>query len=574
MVDRSECRNRNLGSSLGGGTSRPKGWIGKAINQREGRSSVELLAIPSRSGLDKPPFRLRDAISKIATAPRGMVLRKEIGRTFVMDCRSNKRKPIAFRWGASSDHRGGRFPERTGQKLGHFCFLVARLLLVPALGWSLSAPCLAQIISVAEDPLQRALQPVADREKGGVNEPVVSIDAPVVVASFEADLPASMQGEKAGAIVPALPLGLGAAAPDLGDRSSPQVPESIVPGDPIDPLPLPQTWSAEQVGRLAGQRAAASELFLKQSQLAIAAHYPKDDAPLWLKNVFQLLAEQIRLRAIRGARTAHHQLVAVERSIAVLEETAAFLERSIAGQDRLVEQGVAVKNPYALRIQLLELRQKRSELVQQSSQLRIALSGTIGSDPACQYQPLGEIPEESAIALCDLQSLALRSRGDLVALRLVHAQSTTREMWLISKADDWTGPWQDFPFVTTSIARKKSFWSHLFGPDLDQLLAHKKKLLADVHDQIQEKLVVDLESSWNDRQGALERWNRLEELQRVRQERLRQLEALAEKGQPDFEQQVVAKLELLQGEGDRWKLYAAFWEADQRLSGAVGSQRP
>jgi hypothetical protein len=147
-------------------------------------------------------------------------------------------------------------------------------------------------------------------------------------------------------------------------------------------------------------------------------------------------------------------------------------------------------------------------------------------------------------------------------------------MWLIAEAGDWAGPWQAFPFATNPIAKKKSFWSHLFGPDQEQLLAQKKKLLADVHDQIQEKLVVDLESSWNDRQGALERWNRLEELQQVRQERLRQLEALAEKGQPDFEQQVAAKLEFLLGEGDRWKLYAAFWEADQRLTGAVGSQRP
>jgi hypothetical protein len=178
------------------------------------------------------------------------------------------------------------------------------------------------------------------------------------------------------------------------------------------------------------------------------------------------------------------------------------------------------------------------------------------------------------MALCDLQTLALRSRGDLVALRLVHAQATTREMWLIAEAGDWAGPWQAFPFATNPIAKKKTFWSHLFGPDQEQLLAQKKKLLADVHDQIQEKLVVDLESSWNDRQGALERWNRLEELQQVRQERLRQLEALAEKGQPDFEQQVAAKLEFLLGEGDRWKLYAAFWEADQRLTGAVGSQRP
>lgn len=492
----------------------------------------------------------------------------------MIDCRSSKRKPIAFRWGALSDHRGGGFPERSGRKLGRYHFFFRRWLFVPALGWILSGPSFGQVVSVAEDPLQRALQPVEDREKGGVDEPLVSIDAPVVVASFEADLPAPMQGEKVGAILPALPLGLGAATPELSDRSSPQVPEWIVPGDPIDPLPLPQPWSAEQVGRLAGQRAAASELFLNQSQLAIAAHYPKDDAPLWLKQLFPLLADQMRLRAIRGARTAHHQLVATERSIGVLDETAAFLERSIAGQDRLVEQGGAVKNPYALKIQLLELRQKRSELVQQSSQLRIALSGAIGSDPACQYHPLEEIPKESAIVLCDLQSLALRSRGDLVALRLVHAQATTRDMWLISEAADWAGPWQDFPFPTTPIARKKSFWNHLFGPDQEQLLRQKKKLLADVHDQIQEKLVVDLESSWNDRQGALERWYRLEELQQVRQERLRQLEALAEKGQPDFEQQVAAKLALLQGEGDRWKLYAAFWEADQRLTGAVGSQRP
>ena len=445
---------------------------------------------------------------------------------------------------------------------------------MPSLGWIPIAPCLAQVVPVAEDPLQRALRPAADRETGGVDEPLVSIDAPVVVASFEADLPAPMQGEKAGAILPALPLGLGAATPDLGDKSSPQVPESIVPGDPIDLLPLPQPWSADQVGRLAGQRAAASELFLKQSQLAIAAHYPKDDAPLWLKNVFQWLAEPMRLRAIRGARTAHHQLVATERGIAVLDETADFLERSIAAQDRLVEQGVAVKNPYALKIRLLELRQKRSELVQQSSQLRIALSGVIGSDPACHYHPLEELPGESAMALCDLQSLALRSREDLMAIRLVHAQATPREMWLISEATDWAGPWQDFPFATTPLARKKSFWSELFGPDQEQLLAQKKKLLAGIHNQIQDQLVVDLESSWNDRQGALERWNRLEELQQVRQERLRQLEAVAEKGQPDFEQQVAAKLELLQGEGDRWKLYAAFWEADQRLSGAVGSQRP
>lgn len=492
----------------------------------------------------------------------------------MIDCRSSKRKPIAFRWGASGDHRGGGFSERIGRKLYRFRFFLRCSLLAPALGWILNPSCLAQVVPVAEDPLLRALQPAADRDPIGVDEPLVSIDAPVVVASFEADVPAPMQGEKAGAILPALPLGLGAATPDLDDQSSPQVPEWIVPGDPIDPLPLPQSWSAEQVGRLAGQRAAASELFLKQSQLAIAAHYPKDDAPLWLKHLFQLLAEQVRLRAIRGARTAHHQLVATERSISVLDATEAFLERSIAGQDRLVEQGVAVKNPYALKIQLLELRQKRSELVQQSSQLRIALSGAIGSDPACQYHPLEEIPKESAMALCDLQSLALRSRGDLVALRLVHAQATTGDMWLISEAANWVGPWQDFPFATTPIARKKTLWSHLFGPDQEQLLAQKKKLLADIHDQIQEKLVVDLESSWNDRQGALERWNRLEELQQVRQERLRQLEALAEKGQPDFEQQVAAKLALLQGEGDRWKLYAAFWEADQRLTGAVGSQRP
>jgi hypothetical protein len=433
---------------------------------------------------------------------------------------------------------------------------------------------LAQVVEVAEDPLQRALQPVAERARAGAGEPEGSIDAPVVVASFEADLPAPMQGEKAGSILPALPLGLEAATPDLGERFSPPVPESIVPGVPVDPLPLLKSLSAEQVGRLAGDRSAASEIFLNQAQLALAAHYPKDDVPLWLKNVFPLLAESMRLRAIRDARTAHHQLVATERSMAVLDETAAFLERSIAGQDRLVEQGVAVKNPYALKIQLLELRQMRSELVQQSSQLRIALSGVIGSDPACQYHPLEQMPDESAMALCDLQSLALRSRGDLVAIRLVHAQATTREMWLVSDAADWAGPWQVFPFATTPIARKKTFWSHLFGPDQEQLLAQKKRLLADIHDQIQDKLVVDLESSWNDRQGALERWNRLEELQQVRQERLRQLEALAEKGQPDFEQQVAAKLELLQGEGDRWKLYAAFWEADQRLSGAVGSQRP
>jgi hypothetical protein len=491
-----------------------------------------------------------------------------------MDCRSSKRKPIAFRWGASGDHRGGGFPERIGRKLYRFGFFLRCSLLATALGWILNPSCLAQVVPVAEDPLLRALQPVDDREKGEVAEPGVSIDAPVVVASFEADLPASMQGEKAGAILPALPLGLGAATPDAGDWSSPQVPESIIPGVPVAPLPLPQPWSAEQVGKLAGQRDAVSELFLKQSYLALAAHYPKDDAPMWLKNVFQLLAEPMRLRAIRDARTAHHQLVATERSIGVLDETAAFLERSIAGQERLVEQGVAVKNPYALKIRLLELRQKRSELVQQSSQLRIALSGSIGSDPACQYHPLEEIPGESAMALCDLQTLALRSRGDLVALRLVHAQATTREMWLIAEAGDWAGPWQAFPFATNPIAKKKTFWSHLFGPDQEQLLAQKKKLLADVHDQIQEKLVVDLESSWNDRQGALERWNRLEELQQVRQERLRQLEALAEKGQPDFEQQVAAKLEFLLGEGDRWKLYAAFWEADQRLTGAVGSQRP
>ena len=498
----------------------------------------------------------------------------EIGRTLVMDCRSSKRKPIAFRWGASGDHRGSWVRERSGWNSPLFCSFPWRSLLATALGCSLSLPCLAQVVEVAEDPLQRALQPVAEKGRAGEGEPEGSIDAPVVVASFEADLPASMQGEKAGAILPALPLGLGAATPVAGDGSSPQVPEWIVPGDPVDPLPLLKSWSAEQVGRLAGQRDAVSELFLNQSQLAIAAHYPKDDAPPWLKNVFQLLAGQMRLRAIHGARTAHHQLVATERSLAVLDETAAFLERSIAGQDRLVEQGVAVKNPYALKIRLLELRQKRSELVQQSSQLRIALSGSIGSDPACQYHPLEEIPEDSAIALCDLQSLALRSRGDLVAIRLVHAQATQREKWLIAEAADWAGPWQGFPFATTQIARKKSFWSDLFGPDQEQLLAQKKKLLADVHDQIQEKLVVDLESSWNDRQGALERWRRLEQLQQVRQERLRQLEAMAEKGQPDFEQQVAAKLELLQGEGDRWKLYAAFWEADQRVTVAVGDQRP
>ncbi|MFM8324940.1 MAG: hypothetical protein ACKN9U_08770, partial [Pirellulaceae bacterium] len=67
----------------------PETFVGleKPSGSGRWRSTIELLAIRRRRWFAKPPFRSRGAISKIATAPRWIVLRKE-NRTNACDRQS------------------------------------------------------------------------------------------------------------------------------------------------------------------------------------------------------------------------------------------------------------------------------------------------------------------------------------------------------------------------------------------------------------------------------------------------------------------------------------------------------
>ncbi len=294
-----------------------------------------------------------------------------------------------------------------------------------------------------------------------------------------------------------------------------------------------QSFTAEQIGRIARQQSKLSELLCREASPSVSMRekhrgHTHELARKFLERNAARLAQQ----SAEQAMLLHSGLYALDEGRPLLRQSLDGIDAAIEQQKRAVEQGIPIADPTRLfshRIEALD-RQASNELL--SSKVRIQLALLIPNDIACSYHPLEmTVPVEIPTDLCAEIQHAYQRRCDLIALRELADQLTIKDLELARLAAG------QLAGRTLALVTKKTIFGSIFRlgkQKEEEEFCVRKKQISDAADLLEKQIAIQIELDWQEWRTAAYRWELAKQQVEARQQRVEQLKRMGNLDDPSL----------------------------------------
>lgn len=331
--------------------------------------------------------------------------------------------------------------------------------------------------------------------------------------------------------------------------------------EPATDLLLPTTaasarvLSAHQVAVMAAENCNPAKLLLQNHASEDPTSQCHDEAvraTLW--EVRCAASQRLKEEAARNALKLHHALAATFRADDLLGRTQAELQIQQTIQAKLIAQGISIPDAGLIDRLSRDWEDRMLENRSRQSQLRIQLSGLIGSEWACSYLP--QIEPELAPSdqdVCEYLHLAMNSRHELLLLKRLRrsVDEDHLEVW-----DSLAGALLGTPIAFPSGATwMKKIRRTVLRGEVEQAIRNRSRWLETLIQERLKQITIEVEVAYEAKRAAALRWANAKRLTQSWERRLQELIQLGEEVAGNLASQSEARLERLaseRGEIERW----------------------
>ena len=313
--------------------------------------------------------------------------------------------------------------------------------------------------------------------------------------------------------------------------------------------------SGHQVAVLAAENCNPAKLLLQNHASEDPTSQCHDEAvraTLW--EVRCAASQRLREEAARNALKLHHALAATYRAEELLGRTQTELKHQQTIQAKLLDQGISIPDVGLIDRLSRDWEDRVLENRSKQSQLRIQLSGLIGSEWACHYLPQFD-PElaPSDQDICHYHQLAMTCRQEILLLKRLRRSVDEEhlEIW-DSVAGSLLGTPIAFPSGSTWM---KKIRRTVLREEVEQAIRNRSRWLETLIQERSKQLVIEVEVAYEAKRAAALRWANAKRLTQSWDRRLEELVQLGEEVAGNLASQSEARLERLaseRGEIERW----------------------
>lgn len=335
--------------------------------------------------------------------------------------------------------------------------------------------------------------------------------------------------------------------------------------------------TSEQIAVLAAENCSPAKLVLQNhlsEDTSGQCHNEATRETLW--EVRCAAARRLREDAASKALKLHYALAATYRADQLLQRTSAELQIQRETQTKLIAQGISIADATQLDRLTRDWEDRWLENRSKQSQLRIQLSGLIGSAWACSYHPQLDLElSPSDIDVCEYLQLAMSCRQELALLKRLR-QSVDEEHLQIW--DSLAGYLLGSPMA---VASSKGWLTKLrrsiLRSEVEQAISNRSRWLETLIQERAKQITIEVEVAFEAKRSAALRWSNAKRLTETWDGRLKELVQLGEEYQGNLASQAEARLQRLaseRGEIERW----LDWHQSQidllHATGTILSPRP
>lgn len=340
--------------------------------------------------------------------------------------------------------------------------------------------------------------------------------------------------------------------------SSLHLPMGIVPSESISSHTENKPGEfliSEQIAVLASENCSPAKLLLQNhlsEDTTGQCHNEATRETLW--EVRCAAAQRLREEAARSALKLHYALAATYRADELLQRTAAELQIQQETQSKLIAQGISIADATLLDRLARDWEDRWLENQSKQAQLRIQLSGLIGSAWACSYHPHVEIElSPSDKDVCEYLRSSMRCRQEITLLKRLR-KSVDEDHLAIW--DSLAGYLIGSPIAVVS---GKSFFAKLrrsvLRSEVEQAIHNRSRWLETLIQERTKQITIEVEVAFEAKRSAALRWANAKQLIQTWDRRVKELVQLGEEYQGNLADQAEARLQLLsneRGEIERW----------------------
>jgi hypothetical protein len=359
--------------------------------------------------------------------------------------------------------------------------------------------------------------------------------------------------------------------------------------EPASSLHLPMGLASSEP--VSSHSEGQPELILTSQQIAIKAAENFSPAKLVLQNHFSedatglchneatratlwdvRCAAALRLReeAARNALQLHYALAATYRAEDLLQRTFAELQLQRITQSKLIAQGISIADSTLVDRLARDWEDRWLENQSKRSQLRIQLSGLIGSAQACSYHPRIELElSPSDRDVCEYLHSAMDCRQEIALLkRLRKAVDEDHLAVWDSLAGYLIGGPVAVANSTSVIAKLRRT---ILRGEVEQAIRNRSRWLETLIQERTKQITIEVEVAFEKKRSAALRWANSKQLIQTWDSRVKELVQLGEEYQGNLASQAEARLQRLSSERSELERWLDWHQAQIDLLHASGT---
>ena len=347
----------------------------------------------------------------------------------------------------------------------------------------------------------------------------------------------------------------------------------IRPSEPYlvpEAIPLKKALEARDIASIAARNCGPANLIVRENTISSLQRCDTEVEQTAIRSIRLATSQRLRENAASVALKLHYGLAACKQSQDLLTRTRQELDRQSKAQSKLIDEGVPIPDPLLLDRLRSDWNDQQLENESKQRTLRIQMSELVGSDVACNYDPLFDRNlHPSDIDVCDYLQTAMKCRDELALLYGLRA--TINE----SAIDLWEG-------IAAALAGVPAFRSKPLGvaarikrlllrDEMEQAIRNRKQWLETLIQERTNNIRKEVEVAYEAKRNAAMRWANSQEQRQIWESRVQQLEKIGEELKGNLADQSNARLQTLQSEINTIKRWLDWHLANVDLENATGT---
>ena len=350
-------------------------------------------------------------------------------------------------------------------------------------------------------------------------------------------------------------------------------PFAIRPSEPYfvpESISLKKAIDASEIAMIAARQCGPANLMIRENSISTSSRCDQDVEQTAIRSIRQATAQRFRENAATVALKLHYGLAACKKSQDLLSRTRQELDRQSNAQSKLIQEGVPIPDPLLMDRLLVDWNDQLLENESKQRALRIQLSELVGSEIACNYDPMFEFNlNPSDIDVCDYLQTAMRCRHEIALLYGLRnsINESAIELWeSIAAALSGVPALRSKPLSVAGRIKRL-----LLRDEIEQAIQNRKQWLETLIQERTNHIRKEVEVAYETKRIAALRWANSKEQSKIWETRVLQLERIGEELKGNMADQSAARLQALQSEVNTIKRWLDWHLANVDLENATGT---